>query len=480
MRRYSIKINDLIVLSAMIILFALALIINNEKVVFFILLCVFFLAFTNFLFDYNKNISIIAFLISFFTFLIAEELICFLGLRDGAYSFSSGINLHAYISLLVALVGLCAAYIICSGIDNTKVNTLKSRGINFETPSYKTIRKVSKNAYYVLCVFKLITTTSAAVFALTVGYWNFYSEYTFSGPAIIVKLANMSTVAFFVFLATMPRKKEAQLPILIFAITAAVSLIGGQRNGFVVSLLILIIYFVYRNDLNNADGEEWVSKKHIILIVILVPVAISLLYIVSRWRADKEVSFNLLSDIIDFFDQQGFSINVIKWEKQMDKTIPDKCYSLGQTIEFLTSGNFFSRALFSFKTYTGQTIERAVNGYRLSYILSYLKFPWDYSKGYGVGSSYIAEAYHDFGYIGIAVFSIIYGVFFSKLREFQYRSVWLTGISYLCLDELLMAPRSYADAFIVNIFDFSNIEMLLIIFVLASLMRTRAKKNAKH
>ena len=219
----------------------------------------------------------------------------------------------------------------------------------------------------------------------------------------------------------------------------------------------------------HSGNEVWISRKCLLVLIILSPLVLGILSAISSLRLGTQdnIAVSYFKGINDFFYQQGFSINIIKWGKSLEDSIPDRIYSLGQTYEFFTSGNFVSRLLFDFQTYSGQTVERALEGHRMSYLLSYLVFPWSYANGYGVGSCYIAEAYHDFGYLGVVIFNSIYGFLFAKFNYIKYRGPFFMAVAFLMMQSLLMAPRAYADGFIGSVLDFSNIEILLFIWLIS-------------
>ena len=79
----------------------------------------------------------------------------------------------------------------------------------------------------------------------------------------------------------------------------------------------------------------------------------------------------------------------------------------------------------------------------------------------------IAEAFHDFGYAGVAAVNSLYGYLLAKFNYINYKNPFIFAISFLMMEGLIMAPRSYADAFIGNILDFSNIEVFLAIWLIA-------------
>ncbi|MDD6640100.1 MAG: O-antigen polysaccharide polymerase Wzy family protein [Erysipelotrichaceae bacterium] len=466
-----IKRQDILFICLLLIVGIVGIAFNNS-ISFFLAVIVFFVGFVYFLKDMNQNVFILVFLISFFTFLLGNEAICLLGIKVNKYYFPSEVNYHAYLTILVSLIFLFMSYLFMNSYLRKRYNNVIQ--LEEQLISISSVKSVSRIVFYSLLVFRIVVNLSEVIFTRTFSYSSLYTEYYFQGPGFFIKLADMSTIAFFVFLGTMPTKRECRVPVALFIGVNLITIFSGRRNDLIIALLIIIAYFCFRNVMYSFN-EVWISKKQLIIMIIIAPIILGGLYMISSLREGNEGNgvLSYFDGITEFFYQQGFSINIIKWEKYLESSIPERLYSLGQTYEFFTTNNFISRLLFDFQSFSGQTVERALEGHRLSYLLSYLVFPWSYSQGYGVGSSYIAEAYHDFGYIGVAIFNTIYGCLFANFNYLKYRGPFFTAISLIMMQELLMAPRSYADAFIGRILDFSTIEILLVIWLISRYLNRR-------
>lgn len=466
-----IRLREIIFALFMLVLGTVSIALNNNAT-FFGVLMVFAAGLVFLLKDMSHNIFILAFLVSFFTFLLGSEAFCLFGWKENPYSFSQEVNNHAYVSIAISVMFLFLSYIITN--EYLRKRYPNATGEITLTRRILSIRKASLFFYYGLLVFKIIINLSELLFVRSFGYSNLYSDYNFQGPSFFMKLADMCTLSFFVFLGTLPSKKECRIPVLFYLCTVAITIFTGRRNSLITTLLLIFVYYCVRN-MMNCGNEVWVSRKRIFVFLLLMPLLLSLLSAVSALRSETQgnITVSYLKGVVDFFYQQGFSINIIKWEKSLEDSIPDRMYSLGQTYEFFTTKNFISRLLFDFKSYSGQTAERALEGHRLSYLLSYLVFPESYANGYGVGSCYIAEAYHDFGYVGIAVINCIYGCLFANFNFMKYKGPILMGISLLMMQSLLMAPRAYADGFLGSILNISNIEILLLIWLVSKFFANR-------
>ncbi len=460
-----IKLREMMFALALLVLGAIGIVLNNNAT-YFCALILFVAGFVILLKDMENNVFMLAFLVSFFTFLLGSEAFWLLGWADNKYLFPQDVNNHAYVSITISVMFLFLSYILTNAYLRkrypiTEKEIVLSRRI-------LSIRRVSMFFYYGLLAFKIIINLSELIFVRTFGYSNLYTEYNFQGPSFFIKLADMCTLSFFVFIGTLPSKKECKIPVFLYLCVTGITIFTGRRNDLITTLLLLFIYYCMRNMMNSGN-DVWISRKRIYVIVLLTPLLLSLLSTVSALRAGTQdnIAISYFKGVGDFFSQQGFSINIIKWGKSLEKSIPDRIYSLGQTYEFFTTKNFVSRLLFDFKSFSGQTVERALEGHRFSYLLSYLVFPWSYEHGYGVGSCYIAETYHDFGYLGIALVNCIYGFLFANFNYKKYRGPVFMGISLLMMQSLLMAPRAYTDGFIGSVLDFSNLEILLLIWVIS-------------
>ena len=76
--------------------------------------------------------------------------------------------------------------------------------------------------------------------------------------------------------------------------------------------------------------------------------------------------------------------------------------------------NFIFQLLGIGQEFKSNTAEIALNGHSLGSYLTYTYQTERFLLGGGMGSSFIAESWLDFGYIGVVGFSFIYGIILSK------------------------------------------------------------------
>lgn len=293
-------------------------------------------------------------------------------------------------------------------------------------------------------------------------------------PGIIGFLGGMAPISLFIFLSTKPSKKECKLPLLMYIVYNIVSLLGGKRYPFVAACMFLVIYYVIR----EKEGEKWIRKRYILISIILIPIFLIGLGMLDSIRLGKEIThIGMLEGIGNFFDQLGGSVNVIKREKYLENALQNVKFYSFDGLRSLLFENGIIRRIFDVPTYYGNSIEHAIYGHSLAHTLSYYTYKQGYLNGMGVGSSYIAELYHDFGYIGVLIGNIVYGYILKKISLINFTKPLQNAILFSMLNSLLLAPRSGFDNFLSNSFSIRNVVALISICLISKQYRKRGKFN---
>ena len=144
-------------------------------------------------------------------------------------------------------------------------------------------------------------------------------------------------------------------------------------------------------------------------------------------------------------------------------------------IDFITK-NVLLRPILGTTIYEGNTIEMALYGNSYGQTITYLGWgPAVYLAGRGMGSCFIAEAFHDIGFLGIVLFSVIYGIVLTKVNKLQ-KGHWIkNAIILIALYHILYAPRDSAGSFISAFFNYSFIVTILIIYFLSKCLKSRKR-----
>lgn len=415
--------------------------------------------------------ALFAFLISFFTFLIGRELFERLGIHSIQYEFSNNINLFAERLLLISLICVAIGYVFFGKISFKKTRLNKPK---MDVKKIQVIQQVSNILFFATYLFLLMQIIDVILYVFQNGYLAFYYEHTSRLPYIIRKMGDMCIVSFWVYLATMPTKKKAKIPIYLYVIYLLTSLGTGGRYTCIAGLLTLFVYMFFRNNKTDTN-EKWIEKRKFLIVIVLVPFFLVFMEAIKSLRVGQPISIDIIKNgFTNFFYSQGVSINVIKRGEIYKHLLPQgKFYVFGSTIDFL-QGNILSRFL-GITHYSQNSIEHALYGNSFAHALSYVTMGSYYLKGHGLGSCYIAEAYHDFGYVGVTICNILYGFFFSKLMRYDKKSIWQFAVSLILLNSFMLAPRGSADGFIATMIDMTTWGTVLIIYFVSNLIYKRNK-----
>lgn len=335
----------------------------------------------------------------------------------------------------------------------------------------KIIRSITKIFYLATYIFYLYVVIDKALFVINNSYYEYYINYERNIPFIIVAIAAMTPYFFYLFLATLPSKKKAMPMFILQIIYAILSLFTGRRTDFVLNMLFIVIYIIFRHYYNKGE-EEWIKKKQVVIAIILSPFFLVGLFLFNYLRFGKPISgFAFLEILLGFFQQQGFSSSVIRLGLyHQDVLRDDTYYSFFGLVKFFRTNtlmNLFYNPQYDF-SYVGNNVGLALKGNSLAHTLSYYTLK-GYLSGSGVGSCYIAELYHDFGYLGISIGNIIYGAIITIINSLWMRvkkySVWVTAIGFSLIESFLKAPRWNFDIIFTYFLDLGMWSAFLGVFV---------------
>lgn len=421
------------------------------------------------------------FLTSFFIFLVSGDLADALFGRKYWQQFSEEANAHSHLSILISLIGMMAGYVLWK-TENVREKvfslTRKVAGRDLSEPKYslrqgpvhtkeyyEQIRSVSKWVYFCFYLILMLDTLNKVYYVRVNGYVSYYTGYrSFLGP--LAQLGDFAPIALCAFLATFPSKKEAAGPLWLYFIYAACGFLIGQRGALIYNMAFLVGYLFYRNR-HDENGEVWIRRWWIVAACLAAPFAVIALQIYGFIRNGEEIQFTSLSQtFVDFFVGIGSSSKVIKaGYDYRDQLTEFKFYSLGDTINYFK----YSRLFNWFGTIpAGHTAEYATQGHSFGEMISYVYMKTKYLNGEGAGSSFIACLYTDFGYIGVAIGSFLYGILFKSISVMKREKWLLSTIQLYALMFLMKAPRGSYDCFVGGIVNVTFICVLIMIYLLAT------------
>lgn len=419
--------------------------------------------------DISSNIFFICFLLSFFIFLMSGDIFSELFGKYYYLRFSEEATRHCWIAILIGLIFLYFGYITKRRPAQYKLKTA------FSSMDVSKIQNSAKLVFYITFCILLFNTLDKIQFVARYGYVTYYMSYDSILPSVIAEVGDFAPIALCVFLATFPGKKDARSPIVLYFVYAILSLLIGARGGLVYNAVFLIGYMIYRNS-HDKNGEVWLSKKIIVLLCISVPFVLVLLFLYGYVRLNQDVVYESFGDtLVDFFVNIGASSKAIKYGYECKDTIEKfKFYSLGDTLNYFKYGKLFN-LLDLGKIPSIHSAQFALEGHSFDSYLSYQFMSDKFLNGEGMGSSYIAVLFADFGYIGIAVGSFIYGRLFKAMSYLNENSWLSTSIKLYCFLLLIKAPRGSYDSFIGGII---NINFWVIILGIVFMSQyVRGKKD---
>lgn len=438
------------------------------SVVAFAALC--FVCFRNF----NENIFFIFFLVSLFIFLISGDLAEAFFDKRYYLQFSDAAVKHSHFAIFLSLIFVFIGYSV------KKVPEKKTVVLNESQQIYiASIRYSAKIVYYVTWLILAFNKVDEILFVTRYGYVSYYTSYSPLLPNIIAQLADFAPIALCVFLATFPVKKECKLPIVLYFIFAVMSLLMGQRGGLIYNVVFLLAYIFYRNK-RDKNVCVWITKRAIVLLCVSVPFLLVGLFLYEFVRNDMAVEYTSFGDtLVEFFVNIGSSSKVIKYGYEYQDAINEfKFYSLGDTLNYFKYSELF-HFFDSDPIPASHTAEFALGGHSFSSFLTYVTTKESFLDGHGLGSSYVAVLFADFGYLGVAAGSFVYGILFKSISSLSEAN-WLTSaIKLYCFLYLVYAPRSSYDGFIGCIVNVTFWIVIFGIWLFAYLIRNNGNIKLK-
>lgn len=421
----------------------------------------------------GRNITILSFFITYFTFLLSRIIFPLffntdkLALQLGETTFNHEIDLFVNFALFVSLLFVYIGYRLVRKTENNNMTSNVKR--YYEYKSVIRVQNFTKNASIFFSIFSILGVIDQIRYVFSHGYMNFYLNYQTAIPYPIIFLGTFFEYFAMFYLATMPSKKEAMPIILLYLFVNIMSLGMGQRGSAVLSIIFIISYFFIRNN-TNPGPKPWIGRKGIISIALSIPILITILFFTAYVRTEKEVDPDETANIlVSFFYQQGVSVNVLGYANKFYDILPDgKLYSAGKVIDFFVH-NSISQILFDTEPVKPQTMEHALNDHTLHAALTYYGSPSLYFSGGGYGGCYVADLWVDFGFLGIIIGSLIYGLVLAKIRKWCGSSFWKTSLGLMMYTKILFAPRANFIDFVYVFVPFTAVIAFAVIFIVKNM-----------
>ncbi len=419
------------------------------------------------------NIIYVFFLITFFIFLLSRIMVRWLTEREIYSPFSEEIMIHTYICLYLSLLGLLIGAMINVQFtfghkEPYRISSSTENGFN--DINLRLLRQLSA-IFAIIAGFATLAVNieKIAFYGVTGSGAELRTVYASSLPGIVLRLSYIYVLMLCIFLAAKPSKRSATLMFLQYLAISATKMMFGSRCDFVLGLMFMVAYFLIRDHMNVKEGlegaDKWFGKKEMMICIISIPLLVILLQFVEYYRVQDTFSFSSFWDtLLDFFESQGTSVDIIgytyKYADKLDQ--PHFLYLFDNTWTFLST-NPISSAIFGTQSYSTNSLERALYGTSLDQSLYYIINPESYLSGKGCGSSYVAEAFLGYGYIGTFLVSLFLSMFMKKFYEFDFNKLWKTVIALIFIQQLFFMPRAGFDEFVG---DFASVTHIIAVLAL--------------
>lgn len=430
----------------------------------------------------EKNILHIFLLITIFIFLMSRIFVRWIQNGEVYKPFSYDTMAHIYYCIFLSICGLWIG--TSSRIRLTMHGRMKSRQTE-EAARYD--HNIDLDILRMIVGFLtivsgicslLINVEKIAAFHVFGGGGEMRIAYASAMPELVLRASYIYNFVFAIYLATFPEKKKAMPYFFMYIGICATKMMFGSRCDFMLALMFVYVYFHIRDRMDQSCeklNDQWFGMKERLFTILSIPALIVLLVFVSAYREHSAFEFTgIMETFVEFFEAQGTSFDVIgyAYENAYKLTQPHQLYLFDNTYTFLTT-NPVSRLFTGMRFYNVNTVERAIYGTSLDQSLYYIINPASYLAGRGCGSSYIAEVYLGYGYVGVFIFNILLGGVLVKLTRYKFNEMWKNTIVLLFTLSLFFIPRAGFDDFVGEFLSVTHIFTALIIYVVYKLFCER-------
>ncbi|WGG45413.1 O-antigen polysaccharide polymerase Wzy family protein [Rossellomorea sp. DA94] len=441
--------------------------------------------------DFFRRVIFFTFNMSFFVFLISKMIVVhFFGYKDEglgifglAFDDISTVK-TILVSQYLSLIGLFIGYMIIQKIDLSFLKQKKEYDVTY----IRHFRFFSILFFYFCVIFRFYYLWEMKQNVQSQGYYEVFSTFTSSLPSVLVMFSQMFDVAFFAYLATNPTKKRSIFPIGIFMLEGLLGAMAGHRSSLMLNLVIVFIYFALRSiqdkpkmqKVIKSSKKKWLGAKEWFFVSLSLPAVLVYMTFIGMNRGNRfQETGGFFDSILNFFYTQGISANLIGYGQMFKEYLPMKgFYTLGPVGEFID--NKIIRPIQGSPELTGQTYERATEGFLFAHTISYFIMPALYLKGVGYGSSFIAEFFVDLSFLGVFLGSVMYGaILFILFYVLKNGNMLVVTFALIMTRAIMFAPRGAAMSFIVSAFTPSKIIAISIIFIGTFFMRSILGKNRR-
>ncbi|MCR0206927.1 O-antigen polysaccharide polymerase Wzy family protein [[Clostridium] innocuum] len=422
----------------------------------------------------NKSYFFFMLNLSIFLFVLSRPFISMLR-GDEWWYFSKNTVANSLNILYFSFLSLFIGSILYSKIRKNKLT------INEKEKIYNTgnLNIVTKKITFLICIICIACDIFVEIEKIIVlgghDYASMYLGYQSQLPYFIIFLSQCLTYSICLFLATLPNKRMSIIILLIYVCLSIPVFIIGSRNSLIIRGVFIITYFVIRQFLSKNE-QLWITRKTRITVIILIPIIIVTMGAYNYIREDSKASSSSITYLaVDFLYKQGTTYDTLCQSiEYKDKLPKHESYTFGSVIDQLKHGKL-TRLFFNTKDLgTGNNILLAKEGNSLAHHISYIVLGNAYLEGHGRGSSYLAEVFLDFGYLGVIVFNFCLGALTIAILDFLKKGFLARFFCLISSTSFIALPRDTSLCFINYIFSIQFI-FILAIFLVFMIFNERKK-----
>lgn len=467
---YNKKIYNYITIVLLLIdlslLFLLFIGLNKSNLIYNLILVIIFLLFINeFLFSCFVKLNLInlIFIPPIVLFLMGRPLLL---LSNGKvwYIFGEDIAIQYLLIMFTSVLGIIVGkYLkmsqksyfkksnkISSDLDR-KLKYLKNINVKF---AVKIGFFISFSSYLIVKIIEFMNMYGKS-------YLEYYLGTSQSNiPWIVIFLSSLSLFFMSFYLAYTKDKKSVILVLLLYVGSTIPTLLIGQRNPFILSILFAISMIYLKNE------KEWKikinTKKISLLIGFLGIFSILLMSFVSNSRNNESKNGSIINTGYNFIYDQGTTFETLCIgisHKKTLRTAENNNYTFSAIIDYFKYGKIGNILLNTEPLPGGNNVQRVCLSNDLAHKLSYIALKDNYLNGAGIGTTYVLETYIDFGLVGVFLINCFYSFYCSLLYAKFGKNLLLDVIFVYSLTKIYFIGRDNA------IIPFSGMVTLHFIFV---------------
>lgn len=409
----------------------------------------------------QKGVILMAFLVSFFVFLLGRDVfVSFLKFdATDIYLFPTNCVAHMYYCMHLSLFGIFLGFSLLSN-QKQKENVPSILGVE----KWTYLKRIVLRIFYFTLIFKAADIAANIYNFIVLGTRDHHSIY------LLQKLAQINYLFFIGFLMLYPSKKELMPVLKIVIILQFFSFFTGTRGDFIYFAVLIFSYLLYRDyssKRKKQTQEIFLTKRVWKALLVIMPFFLIFMGLYASIRLGEGAETTGFSnDLAAFFVQQGGSSGVIGYAKYYEDSFPTSniSYTFGPLINFIKYG-FVGKLL----GYQMPGLEDApFYANNMGATITWLVSPNYYYAGGGLGNQYIAELYIDFGYFGVFVFSILLGFVIRMFVFFSTKSWILNTLMAFGVQAIISMPRDFYLNWLIGLLSMLNIIILLFVSQYAS------------